>query len=151
MIALAVLLSAASLATDVAQLDWLAGAWEGDDAGTWNEEVWSEPKGGTMLAFHRDTRAGTSVSFEFLRVEQGEGGLVYLAMPRGAPATPFKLVESGAERAVFEREANDFPKRVLYWREGDALHARIEGTHKGRPAAKEWVWRKRAQSRSQGG
>jgi hypothetical protein len=139
---LAAVLSAA-LATEVAQLDWLAGAWEGDDAGTWNEEVWSEPKGGTMLAFHRDTRGGKAVSFEFLRVEERDGGLVYLAMPRGAPATPFRLVESAAQRAVFERDANDFPKRVLYWREGDSLHARIEGTRNGAPAAKEWVWRRR--------
>jgi hypothetical protein len=135
-------LIAASLATDVAQLDWLAGAWEGDDAGTFNEEVWSEPKGGMMIAFHRDTRGGKAVSFEFLRVEQGDGGLVYLPQPRGAPATPFKLVESGPQRAVFERDANEFPKRVLYWREGESLHARIEGTRKGAPAAKEWVWRK---------
>jgi len=62
-------------------------------------------------------------------------------MPGGKPATDFKLVEAGPECAVFE-SALEFPRRVLYWREGDALHARIEGTRKGKPAAREWVWRR---------
>ena len=134
---------AAPLPDKVAQLDWLAGAWEGDDKGIWNEEVWSDPKGGMMLAFHRDTRADRAVSFEFLRIEETPAGLVYLSMPRGAPATPFRLIEAGPDRAVFERDSLEFPRRVLYWRAGETLHARIEGTRNGAPAAKEWVWRQR--------
>lgn len=132
---------AAPLPDRVDQLAWLAGAWGGDDAGTFNEEVWSAPRGGLMIAYHRDTSNGRATGFEFLRIEETPSGLVYRAMPGGKPATDFKLVEAGPERAVFESSL-EFPRRVLYWREGDALRARIEGTRKGKPAAKEWVWRR---------
>ena len=52
------------------------------------------------------------------------------------------LERAGPERAVFE-SALEFPRRMLYWREGETLHARIEGVRKGKPASKEWVWKRR--------
>ena len=39
---------------------------------------------------------------------------------------------------MFENAAHDFPQRVLYWREGEFLKARIEGTLKGKERAQEW-------------
>ena len=125
---------------DIASLSWLAGAWGGDDAGTFNEETWIAPKGGTMLAVHRDVKGGKIIAFEFLRIEERGDSLVYVASPEGKPPTPFMLVESGATRVVFENEAIEFPRRILYFRDGGTLHARIEGTHGGKPAAKEWIW-----------
>lgn len=127
---------------DIASLSWLAGAWGGDDAGTFNEETWIAPKGGSMLAVHRDVKDGKTVGFEFLRIEERGNSLVYVASPEGKPPTPFALVESGATRIVFENEGLEFPRRILYYREGETLHARIEGTHGGKPAAKEWIWRR---------
>ena len=129
------------LPTSVDQLAWLSGGWSGDDGGTLNEEFWTPPRGGLMLSVHRDTLSGRAVAFEFLRIEETPQGLVYQAMPGGKPATPFRLVEAGPQRAVFE-SALEFPRRVLYWREGEELHARIEGKRKGQAAAKEWVWRR---------
>jgi hypothetical protein len=131
--------ASAGLPDKVSELSWLAGSWEGDDAGTWNEEVWAAPRGGLMLAFHRDT--GRSTGFEFLRIEETPAGLVYRAMPGGRPATDFKLVEAGPARAVFE-SALEFPRRVVYWREGEGLHARIEGVRAGKPASREWTWQR---------
>ena len=137
---------AAPLPDKVSQLQWLAGAWEGDDGGTWNEEVWAAPRGGLMLAYHRDTRQGRAVGFEFLRIEETPAGLVYRPLPGGHAGTDFKLVEAGPGRAVFE-SGLEFPRRVLYWREGETLHARIEGTRAGKLASKEWVWRPVASDR----
>ena len=124
----------------LAQLGWLAGAWSGDDAGTLNEEVWMVPSGGMMLAMHRDTAGGKATGFEFLRIEEDGQGLVYRAMPEGRPATDFRRIAQGPSCIVFENPEHAFPRRVLYWREGVRLHARIEGTRQGKPAAKEWVW-----------
>jgi hypothetical protein len=140
-VVLALAASSASLPGTVDQLAWLSGSWEGDDGGTWNEEVWAAPHGGLMLAFHRDTARGRAVGFEFLRIEETASGLVYRAMPGGKPATDFKLVEAWPERAVFE-SALEFPRRVLYFRQGETLHARIEGVRAGKPASKEWIWRR---------
>ena len=128
--------------TDISSLSWLSGAWGGDDSGMFNEETWLEPKAGSMLAVHRDVKGGKTVGFEFLRIEEQGGSLVYIASPGGKPPTPFKLVENGTERAVFENETLEFPRRVLYFRDGETLHARIEGTRGGKPAAKEWAWRR---------
>ena len=136
------LASAEGPKADIASLSWLSGAWGGDDAGMFNEETWLPPKAGSMLAVHRDVKGGKTVGFEFLRIEEQGGSLVYIASPEGKPPTPFKLVESGAQRAVFENETLEFPRRVLYFRDGETLHARIEGTHRGKPAAKEWTWRR---------
>jgi hypothetical protein len=86
---------------------------------------------------------GKPAFFEFLRIEATPNGIVYLASPRGAPATPFRLVLSGGNRAVFENREHDFPTRIVYrlTPEG-ALHARVEGTKKGKPAFEEWTWKK---------
>ncbi len=124
----------------LAQLDWLVGSWSGDDRGTLNEEVWLTPAGGLMLAMHRDTSGGKATGFEFLRIEQDGDGLVYRAMPQGRPGTDFRRVAHGPSCIAFENPAHDFPRRILYWREGPSLHARIEGTRQGKPASKEWVW-----------
>ena len=124
----------------VAQLGWLAGAWSGDDRGTLNEEVWLAPSGGLMLAMHRDTAGGKATGFEFLRIEEDAQGLVYRAMPEGRPSTDFRRIAQGPGCIVFENPEHAFPRRILYWREGPRLHARIEGTRQGKPASREWVW-----------
>jgi hypothetical protein len=122
-------------------LGWMAGAWAGRDGDVEMEEVWTAPRGGTLIGLHRDVRGPKTVSFEFLRIETTADGLVYQASPMGRPATPFKLVEGGPRRAVFERKAHDFPQRILYWLdEQGALHARIEGPQGGRNVSQEWRW-----------
>lgn len=131
------------------RLAWMAGSWAGEAEGVQAEEHWTEPKGGLMLGLHRDVAGGKAVSFEFLRIESTPEGVVYLSSPRGAPATPFRLVESKGTRAVFENLQHDFPKRILYWlAEDGSLHARIEGARGEEGKAQEWTWRRtRATSR----
>lgn len=140
--------SPAQLAPDpLGSLAWMAGDWEGDDDGMRNEERWTEPAGGMMLAVHRDVKAGKAVSFEFLRIESTPGGIVYYASPRGKAPTPFRKVEggvAGARSVTFENPEIEFPRRILYWMEKDGeLRARIEGTSGGKPKSFEWAWRKR--------
>ena len=124
----------------LAQLGWLAGAWSGDDHGTLNEEVWLAPSGGLMLGMHRDPSGGKAAGFEFLRIEQDGNRLVYRAMPQGNPPTDFPRVAQGPSCIVFENPEHAFPRRILYWREGAKLRARIEGTRRGQPASYEWSW-----------
>ena len=56
----------------------------------------------------------------------------------GRAAVPFRMVESGAQSAAFANPEHGFPARIVYWREGDELLARIEGTLRDKPAAIEW-------------
>ena len=36
----------------------------------------------------------------------------------------------------------DFPQRILYWRDGERLVARIEGTIAGKERSEEWIFKK---------
>lgn len=134
---------ASPVAANVDDLAWMAGYWVRDaEGGRQVEELWLPPAGGVMLGLHRDVRADGSAWFEFLRIAAGEGGLAYWASPGGREPTPFHLVEFGERRAVFANPEHDFPQRILYWLEGDALHARIEGVDTGEAHGPEWSWRR---------
>ena len=127
----------------VERLAWLEGRWEGESDGMSMEEQWTSLRGGALLGLHRDVKAGRMVSFEFLRIEATAEGTIYFASPRSKPPVPFKLVETGERRAVFENRQHDFPQRILYWLDASgAMHARIEGPQGGKTVSEEWAWRK---------
>ena len=48
--------------------------------------------------------SGKLVAFEYLRIVERDGGLVYIAQPGGKTAT----------RAVFDNPRHDYPKRIVY-------------------------------------
>lgn len=109
-------LPAAAKAT-IDQLAWLAGAWvgvRGTTGATSIEERWSPPLGGAMLAVSRTVSRGKLAAFEFLRIVERDGGLVYIAQPGGGRATEFVLTEVAGTRAVFENPRHDYPKRIVY-------------------------------------
>ncbi|MBC8022559.1 MAG: hypothetical protein H7Y14_05540 [Burkholderiales bacterium] len=119
-------------------LSWMAGSWMERKGATDTEEHWLAPKGGLMIAVNRTVTEGKAPEFEWLRIEMKDGKPVYLASPGGRPATEFRAIEQSAAKVVFENAAHDFPQRVLYWREGDALMARIEGTIRGQARSRQW-------------
>ena len=132
-------------APSISALAWMAGSWSGNDGADEHEEHWTAPKGGAMVGMHRTVRQGRMVEFEFFRVEAQNGRLVYLSQPGGrSPATPFTLKALEPERVVFENAAHDFPQRLIYWKDGNALRARIEGTMNGKERSMEWRWTRSA-------
>ncbi|HVZ93176.1 MAG TPA: DUF6265 family protein [Phycisphaerales bacterium] len=120
---------------------WLAGAWvgtRGAEGRTSIEERWSPPLGGAMLALSRTVSRDRMSAFEFLRIIERDGGLVYIAQPNGAAPTEFVLTELGAEapprRAVFENPRHDYPKRIVYELSAEGgLSATIGFTKGGTP------------------
>jgi len=125
----------------LSDLAWLAGSWTGMSQGIEMEEHWTAPKGNSMVGLHRDVGKGRTLLFEFLRIEQQGDQIVYLSMPNGrSPATPFPLKEVSGTRVVFENQTHDFPQRIIYWKDGNDLRARIEGSQNGKTAGEEWRW-----------
>jgi hypothetical protein len=122
----------------VETLDWLAGTWVQETAKEKVSESWLGPANGLMVAANLTARANGRRSFEFLRIADTPEGFSYFASPGGKAPVEFKLKESGDKRVVFENAAHDFPQRILYWREGDALVARIEGRLQGKERSEEW-------------
>lgn len=122
----------------IADVAWIAGAWVGTRAsGSSIEERWSPPLGGAMLAVSRTVNAsGKMVAFEYLRIVEWDGGLVYAAQPGGAPKTEFVLTEfggteAGGKRAVFDNPRHDFPKRIVYELSADGKLSASIGFMKG--------------------
>lgn len=118
----------------IADLAWLAGAWQGTrgTAGTTTiEEHWSPARGGAMLGVSRTVARQRMTAFEFLRVVERDGGLVYIAQPGGGPATEFVLTEVGASRAVFENPRHDSPQRIVYELSGEGRLSTSIGYRKG--------------------
>lgn len=121
----------------IGDIAWLAGAWvgtRGEGGATAIEERWSPPLGGSMLATSRTVRAGSLRAFEFLRIVERDGGLVYIAQPGGAKPTEFVLTELSPTRAVFDNPRHDYPKRIVYELSVDGgLTATIGFTRGGTP------------------
>ncbi|MBL8879175.1 MAG: hypothetical protein JNG88_08655 [Phycisphaerales bacterium] len=118
----------------IGDLAWLAGAWVGtrSETGSSIEERWSPPLGGAMLAVSRSVnKSGKMFAFEYLRIVERDGGLVYIAQPGGAKGTEFVLTELTATRAVFANPRHDYPKRIVYEHSADGDLSATIGFMKG--------------------
>ena len=62
----------------------------------------------------------------------------FWASPMGRPPVPFRMVEGGAAARRVRQSGARLPGALVYWREGEELLARIEGTLRDKPAAIEW-------------
>ena len=108
------------------QLAWLAATWSGADGPLAFEERWTPPAGGAMLAVSRTLKGDRMVAFEFLRIIERDGTLVYVAQPNGRPPTEFTLTSITSDSATFENPSHDFPKMIRYTRRADGtLEARV--------------------------
>jgi len=124
----------------IAQIAWIAGTWSGGGGGATFEERWTPPAGGAMLAVSRTLKGDRMVAFEFLRIVERNGGLVYVAQPDGRPPTDFVLTEIAADSATFENPTHDFPKMIRYAKQADgSLEARISD---GGQRAQSFVFRR---------
>ena len=139
------LLAAASLREDpkpegLERLRWMAGHWAHEEKGVAAEEAWLAPRAGLMLGLHRDVHVGREklLSFEYLRIEERDDTLVYVATPGGGESTEFTLESAEEHSVLFTNPEHDFPKRIRYWRTDDELHARVEGDG---DRALEWTWK----------
>ena len=133
-------IAAATDGSSLSDLGWMAGHWTGSVGDVATEEIWTAPLGGIILGLHRDVRSARPAFFEYLRIEQRESAVVYIASPRGEKATEFVLVSAGPAEVVFENSEHDFPQRITYRREYDVVTARIEGVVSGDTTARQWTW-----------
>lgn len=125
------ILAALLLSTAAPDLSWMAGDWKTCAGKAVVEEHWLGPADGLMVGVNL-TRSPKRASFEHLRVAATSEGWAYLASPGGGPVTAFPVKSSSANEVVFENLKHDFPKRITYRRDGEALVAQIsDETGKG--------------------
>ena len=106
----------------------LSGCWESVDGERRVTEVWFSPAANRMIGISETRKGGTSVAWEFLRIERVGDSLVFRALPSGQTPTEFPLLSSSGGELVFENLQRDFPQRVVYpIPVGTELRARVEG------------------------
>jgi Domain of unknown function (DUF6265) len=119
----------------IEQVAWISGTWKGTSGAATVEERWTPAASGTMLAVARTFKNGSMSAFEFLRISERDGGLVYTAMPNGrTPPTDFTMTAITSDSVTFENPAHDFPRLIRYARRPDgALETTVGGDPKQRP------------------
>jgi len=140
--ALALLLTAQSpQQTQVSDLAWMSGRWLTGENGRWTEEIWSGPRGGTLMGFSWSGQGAAIDAYEYIRVQSGEDDeIIYLAQPNGGAGVGFYLVRAEGMTATFENPTHDFPQRIRYVRTGDTMVAtisRMDGSN-----ATSWTYRR---------
>jgi len=122
-----VLTGVAAAVPSAASLDWMAGHWCTEGGAHTVEELWLPPHGGVAIGIGRTRTAEATAAFEYLRILEVDGALSYVAQPGGRPPVVFRHADGGERWIRFENPDHDFPTRIEYRREGDALHAEIAG------------------------
>ena len=92
----------------IADVAWLADVWLLEQPAYSIEERWTPPGGGAMLGVSRTIKGDRLVAFEFLRIVERDGGLVYVAQPNGRVPTEFVLTAVTPDSVTFENPAHDF-------------------------------------------
>jgi hypothetical protein len=115
---------------------WLAGCWQRQTTNRVVDEQWMAPAGGVMLGMGRTVIDGALREFEYVRISDVNGALVYHAEPSGQKPADFKSKSVTDQELVFEDLTHDFPQRVRYRRvTADSMVARIEGSMNGKDRA----------------
>jgi hypothetical protein len=126
-LALFLLIGVAGAADPPASLDWMGGHWCTGPGEEMVEEFWLPPHGGVAIGLSRTRTTDVTTAFEYLRIVDVDGVPIYIAQPGGRPPTAFKRTSGGESWIRFENPEHDFPQRIEYRREGDALHAEVAG------------------------
>lgn len=118
-------------ANNIQDMQWLQGCWQAAGAETGSEEHWLAPAGDSMLGMGRTVRKSKTVAWEFMRIQENGGSLVFTAIPSGKQEASFQLLSLEKQRVVFENPRPEFPQRVIYQLNADgSLLGRIEGKMK---------------------
>lgn len=104
-------------------LDWLVGCWESFE--NYSKEVWVKNPDGSLLGFSASIERNEIAFYELLYIREVGGVLTYTAHPSGQNPAVFVIQESDEQRVVFENSSHDYPQRIVYEREGNALTAAI--------------------------
>lgn len=104
-------------------LKWMEGQWIiPDDTLYQRTEEWSLISEKEMIGFGMTVDNSDTIFFEKLSITT-EGSDTYFNADIGDGVVKFKLIESKDERWVFENPNHDFPKRIIYKKEGEEMVA----------------------------
>lgn len=122
------LLAPVLLQAQLPDLIWLAGHWCTEPReGALTCETWSAMDGGVMHGAGTTRKAGQVRTNESMTILISESGMFFHAEPKNQAPADFRMAkfDPAARSVTFEERSHDYPQRVRYWREGEALLAEI--------------------------
>ncbi len=131
------------------QFRFMTGCWEGsfrDRSGLGTiEEHYTSASSNVILGTTRYIQAGKTVQYEFTIIERHEDTIRLIPYPNGQRSEhAFVLTRFALDQAVFESPEHDYPKRIIYRRDGDrGLRARIDAGS-GDAEGREWYMQRAA-------
>jgi len=135
---------AAKESHSVADLDWIAGNWEGEIFGGPIQEMWTSPRGGSMAGVSRMGGSASKSTYESLLIEQVDGTpTMYLrhfgsklAAREGKEAMAYPLASLNNQTAVFKTADTKLSfSEISYSRDGDVLTVKLSGIRREKPFA----------------
>ena len=90
-------------------------------------EVWSDDENGYLFGYSTTYRDGEVVFFEQMRMDPDDGYApsAFNAYPAGQGPVRFERSQFSDVAVTFENPGNDYPQRIVYWGETNALNAEI--------------------------
>ena len=122
-------------AAEPALPNWMAGCWIEQKETAWTEECWTSARGGVMIGSGRSGTGDRIRSWEAMQILREPGGLAFYGAPGGVGRTRFAARPDG-QGVTFVNAGHDYPQRIRYRREGDALLAEASLVDGSR--AKRW-------------
>lgn len=136
--ALALALGAEGSGHSLADVSFMAGAWEASPEKASIREVWDPARGDAMVGHFSVVHEGAARLYELMVLEEDASGVTLRIRHFNRGLEPWaseadgplemRLIDAGEGRAVFEDAERDFPHRITYVLDGDALSATLEAS-----------------------
>jgi hypothetical protein len=127
------MLSNAQDSTSINDVEWIVGCWKSSNSKYEAREHWMPPAGKMMVGMSHTISDSKTVGYEYLRIEEQDGKLVYIANPSGQKEASFYQAEITDKKMVFVNPDHDFPQRITYYLLNDgSIHARVEAEKDGK-------------------
>jgi hypothetical protein len=121
------MLSNAQDSTSINDVEWIVGCWKSSNSKYEAREHWMPPAGKMMVGMSHTVSEGKTIGYEYIRIEESDGKLVYIANPSGQKEASFYQAEITDKKMVFVNPDHDFPQRITYYLLNDgSIHARVE-------------------------
>jgi len=131
-----ILLVYAGNAQNTDDFQWLIGTWERTQSrpGTTAVEIWSQEPDGSLVGMGITMKGIDTVFIERLSIVVKNNKTYYVAdVSHNTAPTYFEITQQDDSGFTSENPEHDFPKKIVYKKEGDSLTAIISGNGKQIP------------------
>lgn len=115
---------------------WLIGSWKNENPrpDTMSKEIWSKQSDGSLIGLGITMKGKDTVFVERLRIIVKNDKFYFVAeVSQNKEPTFFEITQQDDAGFTAENPAHDFPKKIVYRKEGDLLIATTSGDGKEIP------------------